>query len=241
MYNPSDPSGNVLKLKGNFVPSEDAMYDLGSTGFYWRHLYVSNNSIKFMGENNVVTASLSVDASNNIVTTSFGSTGAVTSSGSIAGATGPTGTRGSTGPLGQTGSTGTRGTTGATGIAGATGPAGAGGNPGGVSNSIQYNNGSGALAGTSNFVWDNTTSILTVKTAVENNWGTGGIGYGSLYFDNATSTAPIYIRNSGGANSFIALGPAGGNFSPGPSTIAIGGHWPSGSLFKSRGEFNCHW
>ncbi len=68
-YKPQDPSNNVLQITGNIVPSQDVMYDLGSTGLYWRHLYVSNNSIKFVGSNNVVTASLSVDPSNNIVTT----------------------------------------------------------------------------------------------------------------------------------------------------------------------------
>ena len=88
LYNPLDPSGNTLRLRGNFLPTENNVYDLGSTGNYWRHLYVSNNSLRFVGNSANITASLSVDASNNIIANKYDATGRNISSQSIVGTSG---------------------------------------------------------------------------------------------------------------------------------------------------------
>jgi hypothetical protein len=78
------------------------------------------------------------------------------------GATGATGNAGLTGPTGATGVTGATGATGDTGPTGATGATGAGATPGGVTNSVQFNNGS-AFAGGTGLVWTSSTSRLGVN------------------------------------------------------------------------------
>ena len=103
-----------------------------------------------------------------------GPTGATGADSTIPGATGATGATGSTGSTGATGDTGLIGATGATGVTGATGATGntgptgatgatgAGATPGGVTNSVQFNNGS-AFAGGTALVWTASTSRLGVN------------------------------------------------------------------------------
>ena len=69
---------------------------------------------------------------------------------SISQLTGPTGHTGVTGPIGQTGPFGP------------TGPLNA---AGGITGSIQFNNGIGGLSGRNNLIWDNTNSRLGVGTS----------------------------------------------------------------------------
>jgi hypothetical protein len=193
-------------LTGNFVPTQHEQYDLGSTGLYWRHLYVSNNSIKFIGPNNKVTASLSVDASNNIVSTSFDPDGGGTSTSSIiVGATGYTGSAGVTGP---------------------TGPAGI---PGGPVNSLQYNNNNLGITGSTGLLYNNATTTLTLTgTLAPNviNFNSSNIGIGGTSTITNQGTNSIAIgslagQTGQGANS-IAIGYQAGQTGQGSNAIAIG-------------------
>jgi hypothetical protein len=110
------------------------------------------------------------------------------------------------GAVGYTGSTGT----------GYTGSAGAGGSPAGSSNYVQYNN-SGAFGATSNFVWENGTTV-GAGTSSPSTYGDGAYGFvaygsaanarghislggnnttadevmGKIHFFNSNSTNAIY-------------------------------------------------
>jgi hypothetical protein len=75
------------------------------------------------------------------------------------GPTGATGATGIQGPTGPTGATGIQGPTGPTGATGAT-PA-----IGGLNTYVQYNSG-GALAGSANLTWNNTTNTLNAAGTI---------------------------------------------------------------------------
>ena len=84
MYNPHDPSDNTLMLRGNFVPAENITYSLGSTGLAWKDLYLSKNGIYFMDyTNNEISATISVDVSNNIIATTYDPSGNILTTGSL--------------------------------------------------------------------------------------------------------------------------------------------------------------
>jgi len=211
IYNPMDPSNNILRLRGNFVPIQAGPYDLGSTEMYWRHLYVSNNSIKFVGENNAVAATLSVDVSNNIVATSYNLNGSAISSRSIGGATGYTGARGRTGSTGYTGASGRMGSTGYTGASGRTGATGYTG----ASGRMGYTGYTGARGATGY-----TGAVgLTGFTGP-----TGPTGTGSPFFNFADPS--ISIGNSAGfvgqLDDSIAIGNSAGYSTQYNNSVAIG-------------------
>jgi collagen type VII alpha len=230
IYNPVDPSNNTLRLEGNFVPTQHEQYDLGSTGLYWRHLYVSNNSIKFIGPNNTVTASLSVDASNNIVSTSFNPNGSGTSTSSVvvgatgaSGATGFTGYTGERGATGFTGFTGPSGASGATGFTGFTGVSGATGFTGvrGATGFTGFTGPSGA-SGATGF-----TGFTGVRGATGFTGPTGPAGpAGSApqYFNSANPSVSIGLdagQTSQQSNA-IAIGRSAGMSNQQPNAVAIG-------------------
>ena len=80
-----------------------------------------------------------------------------------AGAVGPTGAIGPTGPMGPTGrqgATGVVGPTGAMGVTGALGPTGAGSFPGGVTGSIQFNDG-GVFGGSTGALYNKDTQVIS--------------------------------------------------------------------------------
>ena len=113
------------------------------------------------------------------------------------GATGPTGFTGPTGPTGAVGPTGVIGLTGATGY-GATGPTGPSITPGGVANSVQWNDGLGALAGDNVFGY--VAPILYVPSFTLEG-GTLTFQSGSSLVDTAGST--------GTAGQVLTAGPSG--------------------------------
>jgi len=211
IYNPMDPSNNTLRLQGNFVPSQAGLYDLGSTGLYWRHLYVSNNSIKFVGGNNAVAASLSVDTSNNIIATSYNPNGTVSSSRSIGGATGYTGESGRTGTTGYTGASGATGYTGYTGESGRTGTTGYTG-ASGATGYTGYTGISGATGSTGKFGATGCTGPA------------GPAASGQEFFNSADPS--ISIGNSAGySNQYtnsIAIGTSAGYSNQYTNSVAIG-------------------
>jgi len=99
------------------------------------------------------------------VTGSTGATGwtgpSVTGPTGATGVTGSTGATGWTGPTGSTGATGVTGPTGPTGATGWTGPTGPAGPIAGTDKQVVFNDG-GLAGGTSNFIYDKVTNILSV-------------------------------------------------------------------------------
>lgn len=132
-----------------------------------------------------------------------GPTGSVGSTGA-AGPTGPTGAVGGVGPVGPTGPTGPIGNTGAvgatgpTGARGPTGPTGAtGATPaiGGANTQVQYN-AVGALAGSSNLVFDYTNARLGVGTSTP---AQRLDVYGTIAKNGVTITPWINVKTDFGA------------------------------------------
>jgi len=153
---PQGPAGNtsvdLSAINQSIVPDADITYDLGSSSYRFRDLYLSGSTI------NLGNATISASEEGGLVlpeSTTFGSnsisqivqTQVISVAGNIAGPTGPQGATGPQGPEGPPGATGpmanasvgatgatgpagnaTAGATGATGLTGATGPAGSGGN-----------------------------------------------------------------------------------------------------------------
>lgn len=140
----------------------------------------------------------------------MGATGAIGPTGSVGtpGVAGPTGQRGATGAIGPTGSIGTPGITGPTGQRGATGAVGAtgsGGIPGGSINTVQVNNGAGALNGTTDFTFVPATgqasiSGLTVATIL--NVGPAPTTTATV---NLTAAATISGSKTGGVGDINML------------------------------------
>lgn len=133
----------------------------------------------------------------------IGPTGPVGSTGA-AGPTGPTGAVGGVGPVGPTGPTGPIGSTGAvgatgpTGARGPTGPTGAtGATPaiGGTNTQVQYN-AVGALAGSSNLVFDYTNARLGVGTSTP---AQRLDVYGTIAKNGVTITPWINVKTDFGA------------------------------------------
>ena len=56
-------SGNKIRINSHIIPEANAQYDLGNAEFKIRHLFLSDNSIKFVSDTNVE-KSLGVDSNN---------------------------------------------------------------------------------------------------------------------------------------------------------------------------------
>mgnify|MGYP001263046378 CR=1 FL=1 len=56
-------SGNKIRINSHIIPEANAQYDLGNAEYKIRHLFLSDNSIKFVSDTNVE-KSLSVDSNN---------------------------------------------------------------------------------------------------------------------------------------------------------------------------------
>lgn len=163
-----------------------------------------------------------------------GSTGATGADSTVPGPTGATGSTGSTGPTGDagaTGATGSTGVTGATGSTGSTGPTGAtgatgtGGTPGGVTNSIQFNNGS-AFAGGTALVWTASNSRLGVNIASP-----------TVTLDvNGNAKINGKLNLNTGTNNTIAGESAGSSITTGSDNVLIG--TGSGFSVTSTGSQN---
>jgi hypothetical protein len=121
-------TGPILWVRGNILPTEDDVFNLGATGYQFKSvhiggktIYINGNPIK--GTEGTITFGGPVSFEKDV---SFlgGVTGAGGKTGP-AGPTGPQGIQGDTGPTGAQGIQGDTGPTGAQGIQGDTGPTGA--------------------------------------------------------------------------------------------------------------------
>lgn len=142
---------NLQSVSSNIVPNSNVVYDLGTSSFRWRDLYLSGNTIDLGGTAIKSTAngvtftdsanaaasvpltvsSIKLASAGNTITLEASAIGlqTVSASGNVTPAIGATGATGAVGATGIQGNIGPVGTTGATGI-GATGATGVQGNVG---------------------------------------------------------------------------------------------------------------
>ena len=72
------------KINGNLVPSDDIIYDLGSSTNRWRDLYLSGSTIKLGTQ--TISSNLSGISTGNLTASNVVTTGAITTTGNISGA-----------------------------------------------------------------------------------------------------------------------------------------------------------
>jgi hypothetical protein len=176
---PSNGPTDRLKVtnEGHFVPIADTSYDLGSSSFTFRKLYVSSIDFSGLGTQTLPFNDFNVAANTDAVTVTDGNTITFTGLGNV-----------SVDRSGQT--------------IRISGAAGGGGTPGGNSTEFQYNNG-GSFAGTSGVVYggvDGTGILLKVQ-------GTGGENLFSVEYTGTTTqtTVSIYRNNATDSNNLFQI------------------------------------
>ena len=230
--------GNKIRISSHIIPESNAQYDLGNAEYKIRHLFLSDNSIKFVSDTNVE-KSLGVDSNNlmfdgkqvlsNVVFTGLDNNDTLKYNGTnwvntpiAAGSfTGLTGT-----PSSYTADKWLKVNAGGTALEYTDAPSGGGGSPGGSANQLQINDGSG-FAGC-NLQYD---SFLNGSLAFHNDAGvfgsritcyhssiSGGDSSMLFYVGGTTFTFPLQLKNSGGTSGgnevYVngTLSKAGGSF-----------------------------
>ena len=230
--------GNKIRISSHIIPESNAQYDLGNAEYKIRHLFLSDNSIKFVSDTNVE-KSLGVDSNNlmfdgkqvlsNVVLTGLDNNDTLKYNGTnwvntpiAAGSfTGLTGT-----PSTYTADKWLKVNSGGTALEYTDAPSGGGGSPGGSANQLQINDGSG-FAGC-NLQYD---SFLNGSLAFHDDAGVFGsritcyhssIGGGDssmlFYVGGTTFTFPLQLKNTGGTSGgnevYVngTLSKAGGSF-----------------------------
>ena len=183
------PTGSFSStITDSLIPDTNHAYDLGSSGFGFRDLYLSSGTI-YIGNGQIKS-----DQDGNIfvingtgATGGLGQTGPTGPAGSngSAGATGPAGSNGSAGATGPTGSNGSAGATGPTGPTGAQGSAGSTGHTGAT---IYYSTNYVQALWTSSTFGATASPVVIVTTVI------------------STMGGPVRITTSGDANPLSAAG-----------------------------------
>ena len=230
--------GNKIRISSHIIPESNAQYDLGNAEYKIRHLFLSDNSIKFVSDTNVE-KSLGVDSNNlmfdgkqvlsNVVFTGLDNNDTLKYNGTnwvntpiAAGSfTGLTGT-----PSSYTADKWLKVNAGGTALEYTDAPSGGGGSPGGSANQLQINDGSG-FAGC-NLQYD---SFLNGSLAFHDDAGvfgsritcyhssiSGGDSSMLFYVGGTTFTFPLQLKNTGGTSGgnevYVngTLSKAGGSF-----------------------------
>ena len=202
----------TISVWGSIVPSENYIYDLGSTESRWNNLYIkdvfaASQSI-YLGDLRLSNENGQLYVNGSVITGGGGGTAGTGPQGTtgVQGFTGPqgtTGVQGFTGPQGTTGSQGTTGPQGPTGVQGFTGPQGP------ISATTFASIGRFGDQTTPTTVSPNTEGIIPWPNIdTTNTFGSLGITYsGASYSFRNTNTSTITVAVSGfistlGANDF---------------------------------------
>jgi hypothetical protein len=196
-----------IVVSTNLIPSEDVIYDLGSTSSQWRSLYVSSSTIYIGGVAvSVAGGNLSINGNPVSANTGTGYTGSASTA---------TGYTGSVGATGYTGSASTA--TGYTGSVGATGYTGSSGGAGSATTSTLVN-------GTYT-VSLSTSGSLTLPNNVSINYSGGNVQYPRIIADSGKAFSVQGQGTSGSAALSWTVNPdAAGQYAAVAVTRAGGGN-----------------